>query len=228
MYRYVGCLLALLLLPLGGCVDDGVSMRVECNIAPDEECFFDASDNNPICRGSGSWDLGLYGGQPFYVKWLQIRNALFPRKQEIPVTAEPNGLQIRGASVTLTTTGGAPLPTSAAGEANPLPNPYSIVAGGYVAPEGVSAVSFVAVPAGYGQWLLDNRIDEQLGTIVINMKVNAITNGGVELQSDEWRWPVALGFTNPQTQQTCRTLDAMDDDTDCLPGQDGSPLPICP
>src|SRR4051812_27531537 len=96
MARRMSTLLATgvaLVMPLAGtsCVDDSVTIRVECSIVPessDTGCTFDPSGS---CLLEGRLNIA---SAAYYHGAVRIVNALKSRENDVPVQAETNGISI--------------------------------------------------------------------------------------------------------------------------------------
>jgi hypothetical protein len=189
----------------GGCADDGVSMHVICPIAPeieDDACVYEAEGET--CVGEGVMNLGA---TLTYRLNLRVESGLQPRARTVPPQGEPNGVQLRSARIELRDASGGPFAFPADGEGNAIRNPFTVPASGYVEPEGLNSISVTAIDAQRARHLLHPKTGALLfEQIVLSVKVEGVTNGGEDVSSGEFIWPVRLlkVSANPADSK-CRT-----------------------
>ena len=228
--RSLGCL-ALVASALGalvgapGCVDDGVSLHVICPIYPtieDDACLFEA--DGEICVAEGVLNLAV---STHYTMELRVESGLKPRERDIPPQGEPNGIQVRSAVVELRDVSGAAIrfPRVALNEElmtpeiPQQPNPFTVVASGYVDPEGLSAIAITVIPDQLGERLRTIVGESQ---IVASITMKGTTNGAQEIEAGEYLWPIRL--INRPLEVECQDVD---DYCVSMLGQDGF-AQVCP
>ena len=196
--------LTMLTLALSGCADDNISVYVRGNIAPeqsDDGCLYSASSSLYVTQGL--WDITgsqRYSGE--YKVNLAVVNQI--RARASSVAAEPNGVHITGAEVTLRQLGGEPFGPGVLGG---LPNPFSVPASAFISPAagpgapGLSTVTVVVVPVGYAAALIAQGVTET--TIVGSIRLTGETSGHIDVRTGEWDYPIAICagclFTCPPT-----------------------------
>jgi hypothetical protein len=170
-----------------GCTDDGVSLHAICPIPPeieDDACVFDPSSE--ACVGEGV--LNLLSATSYRLN-LKVESGLKPRMRDVPVLAEPNGVQITDAEVELRIFNGDVIDFVN----DALPNPYPVAASGYADPEGLAAVTLSIIGKDY----IDFLATRSLTQIVAAVKLHGITNGHQEVESNEFNWPIRLIKRSP-------------------------------
>jgi hypothetical protein len=195
---------------LGSCAADSVSVRVTCNVVPEADCTFTDSGR---CYLGGALNLGAIGGSYFSV--LKVTNGLKPRERDIPPQSEPNGMQLTEIEVYITDSAGRK-PRFA----RSLPNPFSVPATGYADPGEDALVGAELLPAAYVAQIADaenSTNGRALGSVRLSVIVRGKTSGGVDVESDEWRWNIALveASSNPGMNECVE----FEDDV-CSLGQD--------
>jgi hypothetical protein len=182
-----------------GCVDDGVSMHVICSILPevDENGCTWAADGE-LCVAEGVLNVRSAAN---YRMALRVESGLKARSREVPPQGEPNGVQITSATVELRSADGARLAFVANDAGTPakdamgkdVTNPYRALATGYLPPNGVNFTTIVVIPH---EMIV--RLDPNAFTqIVASIKLNGVTNGGLDVESSEFLWPIRLTATSP-------------------------------
>jgi hypothetical protein len=170
-----------------GCTDDGVSLHAICPIPPEIEedaCIFDPSSD--VCVGEGVLNVS---SATSYGMNLKVESGLKPRMRDVPVLAEPNGVQITQAEVELRVFNGDVIDFND----DKLPNPYLVAASGYADPQGLAAVTVTII----GREYVDFFRDKSLTQIVAAVKLHGITNGHEEVESGEFNWPIRLIKRSP-------------------------------
>ena len=177
---------AIILLILSGCVDDadGVSVFVSGHVAPDDQCVF--SPENDFYLGPGVLDLSF--DQANYFLHPLYNNQLVSRSSVAPLQADPNSVRIEGAVVRILD-----------GDRNPVYGPDDQ---GYTA-EGTTVVPSAGtdgpgrrvgnlhiIPPNIGADLR-SRIGTS-GLIYASVKPFGKTNGDVDVELDEFLWPIRL------------------------------------
>lgn len=208
---------ALLLFPIwavsaSGCVsDDSASLYISHNVVPDENCTVEP-DN--VIR------LGGY----FNVEKQQTGYRLFPvynsnlRNRGSASQADPNIIQITRARIRLMDESLTLLAL------NGVASEYDLVTTGFIPSTQSSAAaqqavgSITAIPQNYGPALTDYLGGDTLRTIVVGVTVFGETIGDLDLESEEWTWP--LQICSGDCLQVCIDPDAMEMQTTCTPYQD--------
>ncbi len=184
-----------------GCAEDGVSLHVICPISPeieDGKCVFDPSAE--VCEYKGVMNLAAAAQ---YDTSLKVESGLKPRASEVPPRTEPNRLSLTGGEVELRKSDGARLDIPG------LDNPYEFDGAGTVGPGGRGAMSVTLIPQQYADRLRENVLGaEPLPQIVAAVKVRGITDGGEDVESGEWLWPIRLLYESPvQGEASCQVMD---------------------
>jgi hypothetical protein len=180
-----GVVLAALLAPvtLGSCAADSVSLRVTCNVVPEGDCTYTTGG---LCYLQGT--LNLAAGTGSYSSVLKVTNGLKSRESDIPPQSEPNGMQITELEIHITDSAGRE-PSFPGG----LPNPFTVPATGYAEPGDDALVGAELLPAAYiAQIAALQHTSRALGSLRLAIIVRGKTSGGVEVESDEWRWNIRL------------------------------------
>ncbi|MDB4985265.1 MAG: hypothetical protein JWN04_443 [Myxococcaceae bacterium] len=175
-----------------GCVDDGVSLHVICPIVPTisaDACIYDPSSG--ACLGTGIMNLG---SASHYELNLRVESGLKPRARDVPPQGEPNGLQVRSATVELRTTLGEKLAFGTDANGMPIDNPFEVAVAGYIPPAGSAAINVTIVTPAHAEQLYDAKNVPIRPQIVAGVKIKGKTNGQVDVESGEYVWPVLLTF----------------------------------
>jgi hypothetical protein len=206
------------LLPMQGCVDDGVSIHVICPIPPtveDDGCTWEAGGET--CAAEGV--LNLRAGS-FYRMTLRVESGLKPRARDVPPISEPNGVQITKARVELRDASGARIIFGADDEGSELKNPFDVVATGYLEPNGLSPTTLVVIPSAYALKLRSNpkvaSSNPRLDQVVAAIQLTGKTNGDVTTESAEYQWPIRLINRSTTMGEGCLVIDTCEG----LAGQD--------
>lgn len=184
-------LAGLLLVPsaFGACVEDGASIHVICPIIPELQeglCVYEPSN---ACELSGAVNLATVGT---YSVGLRVDSGLKARGSDTPPRAETNRVALTSAEVEIRRTNGAKLVMPG------LKNPFNVVGAGTVPPGGSGIMSVGLLPSEYLEQLRENAQSEApLHQIVLAVRVFGITDGDVEVESNEWSWPVRLFAISP-------------------------------
>jgi len=217
--------LACLAVPLFGCVeDDGPSFYIGGNLTAEEmegECHYE-TDNDLLLRGAMNVELGSsYHVFPLY------SNQLVNRSSTAPLMADPNGVMVTEAEVEIRNAGNEPIAMGG------LPNPFTIPVSTFV-PSGADSGelgqapgTIRAIPAAYVDFIYDNLLGGDGGdpgaqaVVIVAIKVFGETTGDVDVESDEWLWPIDVCRGSCLT--ACAPTDAASGDTpiNCTPFQDG-------
>lgn len=184
-----------------GCTDDGASLHVICPISPEVEdgkCVFDPASE--LCEYKGVMNLAAASQ---YDTSLKVESGLMSRAREVPPRTEPNRLSLTGGEVELRKSDGARLDIPG------MDNPYQFDGAGTVSPGGVGAMSVTLIPQKYADRLRENVLSaEPLPQIVAAVKVRGITDGGEDVESGEWLWPIRLIYESPVVgEASCRVMD---------------------
>lgn len=210
-----------------GCADDNVSVFVTGVIPPDQDedsCTFDPAAADMPLLAPGTFNIEtdvIIGRQPDYNLVLATSNQL--QRRALSGRAETNGVFITRTEVTIEALDGSALALGG------LPNPFSVPAAAYVPPAtdpmtpGQGVVSSTAIPAQYATALAAALPRDAMGnliesTVVVAVKLIGETQGHIDIETDEFRWPVQLcgGFCLFQCGESFAPY--------CLLGQDGVSL----
>jgi len=200
----------LALLGAAGCVDDGVSLHVICPIFPEIEedaCTYDAQGEECLLEGV----VNLAAGTGYQMN-LRVESGLTARERQVPPQGEPNGMQITGASVELRDASGARLKFAPVREGDrdvEVPNPYSVVATGYIAPGSFGAVTVPAIDARHLSQFIAGAppAAPKLSQIVVAVKLKGKTSGDTSIDGGEYTWPVRLvNLDTRAAQKQCRPI----------------------
>jgi hypothetical protein len=202
-----------------GCVEDGVSMHVICSVQPEvDENGCTWSPDGELCVAEGVLNVRYAAN---YRMSLRMESGLKARSRDVPPQGEPNGVQITAARVELRTSDGARLSgfKTAAGVA--LDNPYDALATGYLPPNGLNITTIVVIPSELRPSLESAflRAEKPVTQVVAAIKLKGLTNGGLNVESGEFLWPIRLVATSPRKAEgQCTEFE-----TACtsLIGQDG-------
>lgn len=187
--------------------------RTDCVARPEQDA---------LLLSGGTLDLLL---RPSYRAALLVGSHLTERGSRDQLRTETARLSLQGATVTLTSFAGDPLPIN--------PNPYSTLGTGFVHPGGGNE-------PGYGPIFVDLvppglKIPDQ--TIIAKIRVFGNTLGGFELESNEYIFPITVcrgcliayptgsadTTQGSQASYRCRQVSEGAETTEleaCFPGQD--------
>jgi hypothetical protein len=183
-----GALLLSLAAPfaLGSCVADSVSLRITCNIAPEDDCTYEAGGT---CYLDGA--LNLTTGR--YHAVLSVANGLTPRARDVPPQAEPNGVTVKEFEIKVTDSAGRKP------DFGSYPNPFTVQATGTIDPGESAPVGGELLPAPYVSRLLKLEQDKKgLSSLRLSIIARGKTWGGVEVESAAWPWSIQLGSLSVQ------------------------------
>lgn len=164
-----------LLFALTGCADDYASVFITGVATPTVEeggCTFDP--NTHLLTGVYDVSGGATGGglRAPYILALAVENSLFPRENALG--AEPNGVFITDAVVTITdTNGGGTL------------DEYRVPASGYIAPGATDVVTVEAITN-------TTPIDAGSSVLVLEISLIGHTQGEIDIETGAFRWPVSV------------------------------------
>ncbi len=172
-----------------GCTDDGTSLHIECNLAPEVEeggCVWSESS---ACVFDGRLNVRSATN---YLAAFKVTSGLQPRQSASPPRPEPNGIQLREAEVELRLPNGSKVPLGR------LPNPYTLVGTGYVEPEGTGFMQVELIPPAYVDELrAQEASDKPNGQIVAAIKIRGRTDGQVDVETSNFLWPIRLLYRSP-------------------------------
>lgn len=189
-----------------GCADDGVSLHAICPIFPEldeDQCTYDPEGGD--CLTEGVVNLA---SATSYRLYLRVESGLTARARQIPPQGEPNGMQITGAEIELRDASGARLlfkNVTRGNESIPVPNPYDVVASGYIAPSAVGVVVLPAVDTDHLNQFL-SASGPVLSQIVVSVKLKGRTSGGSAVEGGEFTWPLRLISVDPRAGNGCRDI----------------------
>lgn len=194
-------------------------MHVICSIQPEvDENGCTWSPDGELCVAEGVLNTRAAAN---YRMSLRVESGLKPRSRDVPPQGEPNGVQITSATVELRTSDGARLGLKDA-VGKPIDNPYDALATGYLPPNGLNFTTIVVIPNELVQRLhtaADPRTMVLLSQVVAAIKLKGLTNGGLNVESSEFLWPIRLSRTSPamaekqctQFETACTSLIGQDD-----------------
>jgi hypothetical protein len=168
----------------GSCVDDSVSVRIDCVVPPSAECTY--SPTGDVCNLGGTLNVAADSS---YRLGLRVVNGLRARARTSPPLAEPNGFNVEGVDVRILA------PSGASYDFEALPNPFFVPATGWAAPGGGKTVAgAIAVPKDYIAVLARNESNsrKKVGSLLLELSVRATTDGSVSVDSDAITFPVEL------------------------------------
>lgn len=206
------------IIALSGCADDNVSVFILGNIAPEKEddgCTYDPTSMDLVPQGV--WDINATSS---YFVTVAIANQLQPRGST--VRSEPNGVNLVRAEVRLEDFAGTTIPFGG------LPNPFSVPMSAYIGPAqdfttpSFSGAAIELIPAAYAQQLRDMGATDT--TILAQVRVAGETNGHIDIETDDWQWPVTICSTDCLT--VC-VADEADVSRACRDGQDQPSFELC-
>jgi hypothetical protein len=209
-----GVALLALLAPfaLGSCVDDSVSLRITCNVSPEDDCKYTSGGD---CYVNG--ELNVNAGDPnamaaqSYRAVLRVVNGLKPRNREVPPLSETNGIQIYQFEVRIKDSAGQTLSLSG------LPNPYTVPASGFIDPTDEGLVGSDLIPNAYIGALRTLHGTRTQTTINLSVIARGKTSGDVEVESAAWPWYINIRSVNPNASGgQCVAVE----DSVCTLGQD--------
>jgi hypothetical protein len=171
-------------LVLGSCIADSVSLRISCNLVPDDDCTYSASGS---CYLDGELNVTSSVNDRYHAVLL-VSNGLKPRAREVPPQSEPNGVTINQLEIEVTDSAGRKpsLPSS-------LPNPFTVLATGDVKPGEDAPVGAELLPRPYVLALRAlNATSKGLGSVRLSIILRGKTWGGVDVEAAPWPWSVQL------------------------------------
>jgi hypothetical protein len=189
-----GVALLALLAPftLGSCVADSVSLRITCDVAPEDDCTYEEGAD---CYVNG--ELNVHPGDMVsmaaqnYKAVLRVVNGLKPRDREVPPLSETNGIQIYQFEVRIKDSAGETLSLSG------LPNPYTVPASGFIEPADEGLVGSDLIPNAYITPLRMLHGNRAQTTINLDVIARGKTSGDVEVESAAWPWFINIRSVNP-------------------------------
>ena len=179
------------------CADDGVSLHVTCPVPPtisSMDCTYDAA--SMLCVLEGVMNLASTGT---YATELKVQSGLRARARDVPPQGEPNGVQVRSASVELRLPTGERLDFQADADGKKIENPFNVVVSGYITPGGSNIVGVQMVTAAHAVKLWTSAQDStpRYPQIVAAVKIQGRTDGMEDVESGEWLWPIHLVSLSP-------------------------------
>jgi hypothetical protein len=208
-WNWLAARVSVLALPLAAsCVDDAVSLRVECAIIPETDdtgCVFDPAGD---CLLEGRMNVA---SAAYYHGSVRVTNALKPRARDIPVQSETNGISITEFEIEVLNTAGGRI------KFDGLPNPFTIQTSGFIPVGGTGIAAGEFLPTGYvNQIAVAEASDNKLGQVVVSLIVRGKTQGDVEVETAAWQWPIRLFSIDPTDRSECTVFD----EAVCNIGQD--------
>ncbi len=211
------------LVSASGCETNNVSLYIAGNILPEaQESGCTVAPDGTLQVPNGILDLqeliNSNTGEPLrrgYTVFPLYVNQLRPGRN--PVGADPNGIHVTAAVVTLYDEGRRPLSLPGG-----LANPFTVATSTFVPSSDQSVGSVVAIPDAYRRALGG----AEGTTIIVGVQPIAQTTGDTNVESEPWFWPVdicrgcLIECTSPSA--------GAGDNIVCTPGQD-VPTPVqCP
>lgn len=215
MARTRSLLVLILATALGatGCVDDDVSAFVAGPIQPQSNMGGCTYDPGGMLQFDGVYDVAL--ATQSYSLGLLVFNQLQMRGGS--GRAEPNGLHITRAEVSLVGLDGAAIDTGG------LPNPFSVPTTGYIPPAtdaqtpGSGIVNVEVVPVSYRDSIAAAVPVGSSAPLVARIKLFGETNGTINVETGDYQWPIDLcGGCLAQ----CLRDPMESSEYSCRPGQD--------
>lgn len=208
-------------LAAGGCVDnDASSLFISAHVRPtDEECTLDPG-GAVVTRGAFNVE-SRFG----YFVFPLLNNQLRARGSDAPLRTDPNGIHLTGAEIELRNAQGTAIAFPG------LPNPFTVPTSSYVPATdsanepGQTVGNILVIPPAYADELF-NQLggpdgDDSAATVVVaSIKVFGETNGDVDVESDEWLWPIDV--CRGRCLFECIPADEFGEEACCTPGQDVS------
>jgi hypothetical protein len=196
-----------------GCTDDSVTLTVECPIVPESDdvgCTYNPTGD---CLLDGELNVATQGN--YYHQVFRVSSALKPRESDIPVMGEVNNVRITEFEVTVLDTSGGKIDF----QDERLPNPFRIATSGFIPVGGVGIAGGELLPAPYVTKIAANEAGQMpLGQVIAAVKVRGKTQGEVDVEAGEYRWPIRLyQFNVARGSTTCEIFDG----AICNFGQDG-------
>jgi hypothetical protein len=201
-----GALLLSLPLMLGSCIADSVSLRISCNVVPNDECVYEVGS---ACYLAGA--LNVRSPRNRYDAVLRVANGLKPREREVPPQAEPNGVTVRELEIEITDSAGRK-PTFP----KALPNPFTVQATGDVDPNEDGVVGAELLPPPYVSALRGDGSEPRFASVRLSIIARGVTWGGVEVESAPWPWSIRLF-----------ALDVTPGNGECVDPEPGTASEIC-
>lgn len=213
MHRFI--IVALAVLSVVGCnrfPDNG--LQIAGMIPPDDDCTVSADTEVRLARGL--WDVAVARN---YVISPLLLNLII--STAIEFQAETNNLQVTNFEITILLPDGTRIDF---GEG--FPNPYRVDTSAVipVAPEGGEssevAVAY-GIPVTYQQAVADAAMQAGFPSVLLDIRAEGTTMGGLTQKSGSFFWPVDL--CNGCLQAPAAACDPMADEVleTCRPGQDG-------
>lgn len=168
---------------LGSCVQDSVSLRITCSVAPDTDCTY---SEGGLCWVKGTLNVHQSAAAP-YTAVVRVTNGLKPRERDVPPLAETNGIQIYQFEIEIR--------DSAGNKPNlgSLPNPYTVPASGFIEPGEDGLVGGDLLPAAYVAKLAPlHAAATPLNTVSLSVFARGTTSGDVPVESGTWPWYISL------------------------------------
>lgn len=207
---------------MAACVDnDASAFFVSAHVKPEvgeDACSLEVG-NALVSRGVFNVE-----SRDGYFVFPLYNNQLRDRGSDAPLRSDPNGVLITSAEVELRKADGSVIAFAG------LPNPFSVATSDFVPStesfsEPAQAVgNILAIPPAYADSLAGMFTDQDV--VVAAISVFGETTGGVDVESDEWLWPIDL--CKGTCLFTCVPPDTEEPTACCTPGQDFNCQVICP
>lgn len=207
------------ILAVTGCVDhDAASFFISGAVAPDgDDCLLEPG-NALVSRGV--FNVEQRAG---YFVFPLYNNQLVSQGSEAPLRADTNGVLIQGAEIELRDAAGVAL------DFGGLPNPFTVPTSDFVPSTpsvnaaGQAVGSILAIPPAYADVLFTQLGGAGGDPAASNIVVAAIsvfgeTTGEVDVEADEWLWPIDI--CRGGCLFLCLPPEEMADAVCCTPGQD--------
>ena len=200
---------------LAACVDhDASAFFISGHVAPAMgECSLEPG-NPLVSRGVFNVE-SRFGYFVFPLYNNQLRN----RGSDAPLRSDPNGVLVTSAEIELRDAANVAI------DFGGIPNPFSVPTSDFV-PSTDSANlpaqavgNVLVIPPAYADALAGMFADESV--VIASIKVFGETTGGVDVESDEWLWPIDV--CKGDCLFECLPPDATADEVECCtPGQDAT------
>lgn len=190
-------------------------LQISANLLPDSSCFVTGDQDERLLRGL--YDVGYRipgSGQPAsYVIALQVQSYIVSSATEIQ--GDQGNLQVDNLDITILLPDGTK-PVLPGG----LNNPYRVTTSAVIAttePGGepsLDVAAAIGIPASYQDAVVQVAADNNVPSVLLEIRAGGTTFGGFSQRSAPFRWPVDLCVG---CLDSCLSEDLEDS---CLPGQD--------
>lgn len=196
-------------------------LQISANLLPDSSCFVSGDQDERLLRGL--WDVNYRtagSGQPSsYAVALQVQSYLISNALEFQ--GEQGNLQVDNLDITILLPDGTK-PVLPGG----LNNPYRVTTSAVLPvtePGGDPALDVAAaigIPASYQDAVVQVAADNNVPSVLLDIRAGGTTFGGFSQRSAPFRWPVDLCFGCLDASVLDPTCESEELEDSCLPGQD--------